>query len=99
MEQRESSDTFRSGGGFYRPIISPSTFYELFALWAYEEDRAFFKEAAKASREYLVKACNPVTGFSAEYAEFDGSPMRRGLPWTKDRHDWFLVIHTEQSPT
>ena len=27
---------------------------------------------------------------SAEYAEFDGTPMRRGLPWTKERHDWFF---------
>lgn len=30
-------------------------FYELFALWADEEDRLFWKEAAKASREYLKK--------------------------------------------
>ena len=81
---------FVPGVDFTDPSYHLPHFYELFALWAYEEDRAFFKEAAKASREYLVKACNPVTGFSAEYAEFDGSPMRRGLPWTKDRHDWFF---------
>ena len=30
-----------------------------------------------------------MTGFSAEYAEFDGAPMARELEWTKDRHDWF----------
>ena len=46
-------------------------------------------EAAKASREYLTKACHPVSGMNAEYAEFDGSPMSRKLPWTQDRHDWF----------
>ena len=56
-------------------------FYELFALWANEEDREFFKEAARASREYLVKACHPVTGLSAEYANFDGTPYDEKLPW------------------
>ena len=56
-------------------------FYELFALWANEEDRDFFKEAARASREYLVKACHPVTGLSAEYANFDGTPYDEKLPW------------------
>ncbi len=66
------------------------TFYELFALWADEEDRPFFKEAAKVSRGYLAKACHEKTGMSAEYAEFDGQPMSRPLPWTTDRHDWFF---------
>jgi oligosaccharide reducing-end xylanase len=64
-------------------------FYELFALWAYEEDRPFWKEAAKVSREYLVKACHPITGMSPEYGEFDGSPSVQSLVWTQDRHDWF----------
>lgn len=64
-------------------------FYELFALWANEEDREFFKEAAKASREYLVKACHPITGFSPEYGNFDGTPYSKKLSWTTQRHDWF----------
>lgn len=65
-------------------------FYELFALWTYEEDRAFFKEAAKASRKYLLSACHPITGMNPEYGEFDGTPMKRKLPWPADRHDWFF---------
>ena len=81
---------FVPGIDFTDPSYHLPHFYELFALWAYEEDRAFWKEAAKASREYLIKACHPVTGFNAEYAEFDGSPMSRKLPWTEDRHDWFF---------
>lgn len=64
-------------------------FYELFALWAYEEDREFWAGAAKASREYIAKSCHPATGMSPEYGEFDGSPMSRPLPWTHDRHDYF----------
>lgn len=80
---------FVPGSDFTDPSYHLPHFYELFALWADEEDRDFFKDAAHASRVYLAKACHPVTGFSAEYAEFDGSPMGRELPWTKDRHDWF----------
>ena len=64
-------------------------FYELFAQWAYEEDRPFFAEAAAASREYIAKSCHPLTGLNPEYGEFDGSPMQRPMPWSKDRHDWF----------
>lgn len=81
---------FVPGIDFTDPSYHLPHFYELFALWADEEDRPFWKEAATASREYLAKACHPKTGFSAEYAEFDGSPMSRPLSWTTDRHDWFF---------
>lgn len=80
---------FVPGSDFTDPSYHLPHFYELFALWANEEDREFWKQAATAGREYLAKACHPVTGFSAEYAEFDGTPMSRKLPWTDDRHDWF----------
>ncbi len=81
---------FVPGIDYTDPSYHLPHFYELFALWADEEDRAFWKEAAAASREYLAKASHPVTGLSAEYAEFDGSPMSRPIPWTRDRHDWFF---------
>ncbi len=80
---------FVPGCDFTDPSYHLPHFYELFALWAYEEDREFWAQAAKESRRYLAAACHPKTGFSAEYAEFDGSPMHRKLPWTDDRHDWF----------
>ena len=78
---------FVPGSDFTDPSYHLPHFYELFALWADEEDRLFFKEAAKVSRKYLAKACHEKTGMSAEYAEFDGQPMSRPLPWTTDRHD------------
>ncbi|MCQ2519324.1 MAG: glycosyl hydrolase family 8 [Lachnospiraceae bacterium] len=75
------------------PYTDPSYhlphFYDLMAEWAFDEDKEFLREAAKASREYLAKACDPVTGFSSEYAEFDGSPMNKPLPWADIRHNWF----------
>lgn len=49
-------------------------FYELFSMWANEEDREFWKEAAKNSREYLKKACHPITGLAPEYSYYDGMP-------------------------
>ena len=80
---------FVPGSDFTDPSYHLPHFYELFALWANEEDRPFWKECANVSREFLAKACHPVTGFSAEYSWFDGSPMDRKLKWTTDRHDWF----------
>lgn len=80
---------FVPGIDYTDPSYHLPHFYELFAKWAYEEDRPFWREAVKASREYLASACHPVSGMNAEYAEFDGSPMSRHIPWTKDRHDWF----------
>lgn len=91
MWNRENHQVlFVPGIDFTDPSYHLPHFYELFAKWANEEDRPFWAEAAKASREYLTIACHPVSGMSAEYAEFDGRPMSRPLPWTNDRHDWFF---------
>ena len=88
MWNRENGQIlFVPGSPFTDPSYHLPHFYELFALWADEEDRAFWKKAAQASREYLAKACHPVTGMNPEYGEFDGSPVTRKFAW--GRHDWF----------
>lgn len=74
---------------FSDPSYHLPHFYELFGRWAYEEDRPFFLEAAKASREYLKTACHPVTGLCAEYAYYDGSPYTEGREIWGGRHDWY----------
>ncbi len=60
------------------PFSDPSYhlphFYELFAMAADECDRDFWKQAAKASREYIVLSAHPITGMSPEYADYDGTP-------------------------
>ena len=38
---------------------------------------------------YLKRACHPVTGLSAEYAEFDGTPYQPVLDQWGGRHDWY----------
>lgn len=54
-------------------------FYDLFALWANEEDRPFWKKAAEASRRLIPMSAHPVTGLTPEYSEYDGSP--KVSPW------------------
>ena len=62
---------------FTDPSYHLPHFYELFALWADEEDREFWKQAASASREYLKTTCHPFTGLAPEYSYYDGSPYRK----------------------
>jgi Endoglucanase Y len=59
---------------FSDPSYHLPHFYELFALWADDRDRAFWKGAAAASRAYLPLSCHPVTGLAPEYAYYDGRP-------------------------
>lgn len=73
---------------FSDPSYHLPHFYELFGRYAWEEDRQFFLEAASVSREYLKKACHPVTGLCAEYADYEGRPYSGGQEiW--GRHDWY----------
>lgn len=79
---------FVPGCEFTDPSYHLPHFYELFALWSDEEDREYWKQAAQASREYLKRACHPQTGLCAEYADFDGVPVR-GEHINGERHDWY----------
>ena len=54
----------------------------MFALKADEEDRSFWKQAAEASRKYIEKSADPMTGLSPEYADYDGKTVLLfGKPW------------------
>ena len=74
---------------FTDPSYHLPHFYELFALWADEADRPFWKAAAHASRAYWVKACHPVTGLCAEYADREGRPQKTDPSHFGGRHDWY----------
>lgn len=74
---------------FTDPSYHLPHFYELFARWTKEEDQQFFREAACASREYLKKACHPITGLCAEYAHYDGTPYVGEEDVWGGRHDWY----------
>lgn len=88
MWNRENKQIlFVPGSTFTDPSYHLPHFYELFAKWAYEEDRPFWAEAAKVSRQFMKQSSHPQTGMSPEYAEFDGSPVKQVFSW--GRHDWF----------
>ena len=71
-------------GRMPQPFTDPSyhlpAFYELWARWGPEEDRAFWALAAEASREFFVKTTNPQTGLAPSYANFDGTPHITRFP-------------------
>jgi oligosaccharide reducing-end xylanase len=49
-------------------------FYELWARWGPEEDRAFWAKAADVSRDYFNRVTGPETGLTPDRANVDGSP-------------------------
>jgi oligosaccharide reducing-end xylanase len=55
------------------PSYHLPAFYELWALWA-AEDNDFWAEAAEESREFFHRAAHPETGLMPDYAQFDGTP-------------------------
>jgi oligosaccharide reducing-end xylanase len=50
-------------------------FYELWARWGPKRDRAFWARAARASRDFFVKAADPKTGLAPNLSAFDGTPL------------------------
>ncbi len=70
------------------PSYHLPAFYELWALWGPEVDRAFWAEAAQVSRDFFHKTTHPVTGLSPEYAHYDGEPCVR--PELNPRSEHFL---------
>lgn len=73
------------------PFTDPSYhiphFYDLFSLWADEEDREFWAQAADASRKYLHKAVDPNTGLAPNISKFDGSI----IPGDESRGKWSFL--------
>jgi len=65
---------------FTDPSYHLPAFYELWARWGPEHDRAFWTKAADTSRAFFVKTTNPQTGLAPSYAEFDGSPHINRFP-------------------
>jgi oligosaccharide reducing-end xylanase len=61
------------------PSYHLPAFYELWARWGPAADRPFWAEAARVSRDYFVRATNPVTGLAPDYANFDGTPVTRSF--------------------
>jgi len=69
------------GGGYNwtDPSYHVPAFYEIWALYANDGHEQFYKECADVSRNFLHKACHPVTGLNNDYTEFNGEA--HSTPW------------------
>ena len=61
------------GTGHTDPSYHLPAFYEVWARWADDGRADFYRECAKASREYLHKSIDPNTGLNPDTNNFDGS--------------------------
>ena len=59
---------------FSDPSYHLPAFYEMWALWA-DENNDYWHETAEISRQYLLKAAHPQTGLFSDYASHDGLPQ------------------------
>jgi oligosaccharide reducing-end xylanase len=57
------------------PSYHLPAFYELWARWGPDEDRAFWRRAAAVSRDFFVKVADSKTGLAPNLARFDGTPL------------------------
>ncbi|MFC1792516.1 glycosyl hydrolase family 8 [Planctomycetota bacterium] len=69
------------------PSYHLPAFYELWARWGPKEDRAFWKRAATASRDFFQRTTHPQTGLAPNYANFDGTPFKSFGRSDAFRHD------------
>lgn len=68
------------------PSYQVPAFYELWANWGPAKDRAFWSDAASASRNFFQRATHPVTGLAPDYANFDGTPW--AASWNTNSADF-----------
>jgi oligosaccharide reducing-end xylanase len=89
--------SFVPEGGSYNwtdPSYHVPAFYEIWALYAKDGHEQFYKECADVSREFLHKACHPVTGLNADYTEFDGTPhSTRWMPAAFRYDSWRVPMN------
>ena len=64
-----------TGWQFTDPSYHLPAFMEIWAEFADDGRSDFWRECAKAAREYLHKACDPVTGINPDITQYDGSSM------------------------
>jgi oligosaccharide reducing-end xylanase len=69
------SGNFEKNTDHTDPSYHLPAFYEIWARFGPEQDRAFWSEAAGASRDYFVKVTHPVTGLAPDCGHFDGTPV------------------------
>jgi len=84
--------TFVPGANYTDPSYHIPAFYEVWARYADDGRASYWRECAKASREYLHKSIHPLTGLNPDYNNYDGTLMeRRGILGDAFRYDSWRV--------
>jgi oligosaccharide reducing-end xylanase len=83
-----------SNGDYTDPSYHLPAFYEVFARVGPSADSAFWSTSAEKSRDFFMKAANPTTGLTPDYANFDGTP--KSASWDAKtstfRYDAFRTV-------
>ena len=83
-----------SNGDYTDPSYHLPAFYEVFARVGPSADASFWSTAADTSRAFFLKAANPTTGLTPDYANFDGTP--KSASWDANtaifRYDAFRTM-------
>ncbi|MBQ0061408.1 MAG: family 43 glycosylhydrolase [Bacteroidales bacterium] len=79
------------GSDYTDPSYHLPAFYEVWARWANDGRADFYRECAKASREYLHKSIHPVTGLNPDYNNYDGSIIEGKWGCNDFRYDSWRV--------
>jgi oligosaccharide reducing-end xylanase len=66
------------GYGYTDPSYHVPAFYEVWAEYAKDGHEDFYRQCAEVSRQFLHKACHPVTGLTPDNTDFDGAARTRG---------------------
>ncbi len=66
------------GYNYTDPSYHVPAFYEVWAEYAKDGHEDFYRECAEVSRQFLHKACHPVTGLTPDNTDFDGAARSRG---------------------
>jgi len=66
-----------TGWQYTDPSYHLPAFLEIWAEFADDGRSDFWRECAKAAREYLHKTCDPVTGINPDLSQYDGTPFGR----------------------
>lgn len=89
--------SFVPEGGSYNwtdPSYHLPAFYEVWALYAKDGHEEFYKECANVSRNFLHKACHPVTALNADYTGFNGQPhSTRWMPAAFRYDSWRVPMN------
>ncbi|WP_348800090.1 glycosyl hydrolase family 8 [Flavobacterium adhaerens] len=73
------------------PSYHLPAFYEVWAEYAKDGKEQFYRDCADTARNFLHKACDSITGLTADYTEFNGVPKKLGKMGDAFRYDSWRV--------